>query len=305
LSRRGRIGLESIGDGPFLPEETPLDHPRRSRFPSLVLGFALLGAAAPLAAAAPQDPPAKPPEKTKTPEELKAEEIKAYLKQYEEQLAKMTDEDAIAGIEKMKGWYVDPKVGEPEKTGIMKTFSGKVVKQKREAYLEAACKALGDMGGDTSVGLLKYLVDSSLNQKSPIYNVARAGLAGLGKIASPKPGDVKFLTDLLKGKDEVIGDAARAIGGYAKAPGSVRHDLFEELLKRSEGTFSKSENNDNNAKRSWNIWGTEIVDSMKKLSKQNFEKPPEFRKWLNNKDEGGGKNPKTWADPPDAAGGGH
>lgn len=277
-------------------------HPRLQRIRSLVLGLALLGAAAPLAAASPQDPPAKPPEKVKTPEELKAEEIKAYIKQYEEQLSKMTDEDAIAGIEKLKGWYLDPKVGDGEKNAIMKVFSGKVVKQRREAYLEAACKALADMGGDSAVGLLRYLVDFSLNQKTVISNVARAGLAGLGKLASQKPGDVKFLTDLLKGKDEFVGDVARAIGGYAGAAGSIRHDLFEEMLKRSEGTFSKSEANDNNAKRSWNIWGTEIIDSMKKLTKQNFEKPTEFRKWLNNKDEGGGKNPRTWADPP--AGGG-
>ena len=279
----------------------------RQRLPrarALVLGLALLGAAAPLAGALPQDPPAKPPEKVKTPEELKAEEIKAFLKQYEELLPKMTDEDAIGGIEKMKGWYLDAAVGEAEKSAIMKTFSGKVVKQsRREAYLEAACKALGDMGGDSSVGLLRYLVEFSLNQKTVVANVARAGLAGLGKIASPKAGDVKYLMDLLKGKDEFVGDVARAIGGYSKAPGAIRRDLFEECLKRSEGTFSKSEANDNNAKRSWNIWGTEIIDAMKKLTRQNFEKPPEFRKWLNNKDEGGGKNPRTWAEPADAGGG--
>ncbi len=279
-------------------------HPRIPRIRDLVLGLALLGAASPPAGAAPQDPPVKPPEKVKTPEELKAEEIRAFLKQYEEMLAKMTDEDAIGGLEKMKVWYLDPKVGEAEKGAIMKTFSAKVIKQRgREAYLEAACKALADMGGESAVGLLRYLVDFSLNQKTVISNVARAGLAGLGKLASTKPGDVKFLMDLLKGKDEFVGDVARAIGGYAKAPGAIRRDLFEELLKRSEGTFSKSEANDNNAKRSWNIWGTEIIDAMAKLSKQNFTKPPEFRKWLNNKDEGGGKNPRTWADPPDAGGG--
>jgi hypothetical protein len=279
-----------------------LAHAPSTRLRSLALVLAL-AAGAPVAAAAPQDPP-KAPVKEKTPEELKAEEIKAFLKQYEEQLAKMTDADAIDGLEKMKGWYLDAKTGDDEKSAIMKTFSGKVVKQRREAYLEAACKALGEMGGDTAVGLLKYLVDFSLNQKIVVSNVARAGLTGLGKIASPKQGDVKFLMDLLKGKDEFVGDVARAIGGYVKAPGAVRRDLFEELLKRSEGTFSKSEANDNNAKRSWNIWGTEIIDAMKKLTKQNFEKPPEFRKWLNNKDEGGGKNPRTWADAPDSGGGG-
>jgi len=269
--------------------------PRRN---SVLLGVALLLAPGTFAAAAPQDLPAKPPEKVKTPEELKAEEIKAFLKQYEEQLSKMTDEDAIAGIGKLKAWYVDPKTPDDSKSAIMKTFSTKVVRQHGEAYLEAACKALGEMGGDTSVQLLKMMVDRAINQKVPVNNVAAAGLASMGKIASPKPGDVKFLTDLLKGKDAFIGHAALALGGYGNAPGALRRDIFEELLKNCEGTYSKSENNDNNAKKSWNIWGSEIIEALKKVSRQKWEKPPEFRTWWNKKEEGGGRHPKTWADTP-------
>lgn len=279
----------------------------------LFLSLGLLLALPSVPVSASQDPPkdgggAPKPEgpavPEKTPEQLRVEEIKAFLKQYEEQLSKMTEADAIAGIDKLKGWFLDAKTPEDGKKVIIKAFSTKVVRQHKEAYLEAAAKALGDMPGDESVTLLKYLVDSALNQKNVVAAVARAGLAGLGKHASLKQGDLKFLLDLLKGKDEFISEVARALGGYAKAPGAVRKDIFEELLKRSEGTFSKSEANDNNAKRAWNIWGSEVVDGMKKLSRQNFEKPPEFRKWFNNKDEGGGKNPRTWADPPEGGGSG-
>jgi hypothetical protein len=245
-----------------------------------------------------------PPVPEKTPEQIRLEEIKAFLKQYEDQLSKMTDADAIAGVDKLKAWFLDAKTPDEGKKSIVKFFSTKVVRQHKDAYLEAAAKALGDMPGDDSVQLLKFLVNNALESKVVVSSVARAGLTGLGKHASAKPGDVKFLTDLLKGKDEFIGAVATALAGYAKAPGAIRKDIFEELLKCSEGTFSKSEANDNNAKRSWNIWGSEVVDGMKKLSRQSFEKPPEFRKWFNNKNEGGGKNPRTWADPPPDAGGG-
>jgi hypothetical protein len=137
-----------------------------------------------------------------------------------------------------------------------------------------------------------------MEQKVPVPNVVREGLAGLGKIASPRQGDVKFLTDLLKKDDEFIGDVARALAGYAGAKGVLRKDIFEELLKMSEGVFSKSEANDQPAKRRWNIWGTEVVEAMQKLTRQSYTKPTEFRSWLNKKEEGGGKNPRTWADAP-------
>jgi hypothetical protein len=276
---------------------------------------ALLGLALVLpglrAEAAPQDPPAPkeggtpatPPPQEKTAEEKKAEEIKAFLKSYEEGLSKMADADAIAGIAKLKGYYVDPKVEPEQKKAVLKLFSEKVIKVRgKDAYLEAAAKALGDMGGDTPVAMLQYLVNYASNQKIQITSVVRAGLGALGKIASGKPSDVKFLTELLKGKDEFIGDAARALGGYAKAPGAIRHDVFEELLKMSEGVYSKSQANDNAAKRKWNIWGTEVIEAMKAVSHQNFADPVKFRAWLNDKGANGGKNPKAWADEPEAPG---
>ena len=242
-------------------------------------------------------PPAAKPEE-KPPEEVKPEEIEAFIKQYEEQLSKMTDEDAIAGIGKLKGWYLNPRVGEEGKKAILKVFQSKVVKVRgKEAYLEAAAKALGEMGGEEAIPLLRYLVESSLGQKIQVASVARAGIASLGRIASVKGDNVKYLTEKLKKEDEFIGDAARALAGYAKAPGAVRREIFEELLKMCEGVYSKSEANDVNMKRKWNIWGTEVVEAMQKVTGQNFTKPPEFRRWLNNKDPGGGKNPKTWADP--------
>ena len=250
-------------------------------------------------------PPAdKPPADAPPPDEgKKAEEIKAFLKEYEEGLAKLTGEQAIAGIGKLKGYYLDPKVEADLKKQIVALFASKVVKYRgegKDAYLEAACKALGDMGGDTPAKLLQFLVGYALEPKIHIKSILTAGLAGLGKIASPKPADVKFLTEYLKKDDEYIGDAARALAGYKKAPGAVRKDICEELLNMCAGVYSKSQANDNTAKRRWNIWGSEVIDAMKALSGKEFATPIEFRKWLNDKSETGGKNPKSWPDPPDA-----
>jgi len=258
-------------------------------------GFAQEGGGG--AGGTPAPAPPTEEEKKKAAMEKKAAEVKQFLEQYEETLAKMTDEDAIAGLGKMKAWYLDKEVPEESKKGILKTFNAKVIRQRnREPYLEAAAKTLGEFADADVVPILKQLVDFAMGQKVPIPNVASAGLRALGKIASPKPADVKFLSDLLKGKDDFIADAARALGDYDKAPGAVRKEIFEDLLKISEGVYSGSEKNDTNMKRRWNIWGSDVVDAMKKLSKQNCANPIEFRKWFNSKDEGGGKNPKTWKD---------
>jgi hypothetical protein len=260
-----------------------------------------LGAAAPAQDAGGGDAPKPegkaPPEKT--PEQILAEEVKAFVKQYEETFAKISEEEAVAGVAKMKAWYVDPKVGADERKAILKVFSAKIAPARgKETLQEHAAKALGEMGGDTCLGLLKFMVGNSMDMKVSPRNVIKAGLASMGKIAGTKADDVKFLTKLLKGDDDYIADVASALAGYVKTPGAIRRDIFEELLKRSEGVFSKSEANDSNAKRSWNIWGTEVIEAMKKLSGKAFEKPTEFRKWFNEKDEGGGKNPRSWPDPP-------
>lgn len=280
---------------------------RRALVFLLPLGLAALCLSALPSPAFPQDgggaggggEPAPPTEeeKKKAAMEKKAAEVKQFLESYEETLSKMTDEDAIAGLGKMKAWYLDKEVPEESKKSILKTFGTKVIRQRsREAYLEAAAKTMGEFADPDVVIILKQLVDFAMGQKVPIPNVASAGLRALGKIASPKAADVKFLSDLLKGKDDFIADAARALGDYDKSPGAIRKEIFEDLLKISEGVFSGSEKNDTNMKRKWNIWGTDVVDAMKKLSRQNCANPIEFRKWFNNKEEGGGKNPKTWRD---------
>ncbi|MCK6480920.1 MAG: hypothetical protein HUU06_13795 [Planctomycetaceae bacterium] len=249
----------------------------------------------------PAKPDAKPEEgkkaepKKELPPAPSEEEAKEFLKTFEETLKKMTDEDAIAGVEKLRGWYAHPETSEDVRKDILAAYKKVCDLRTREALVEATAKSMAEFG-EKAVDLLKFVTGRAIEQKVPSPGIVRAGLGSLGKIASPKPADVKFLTELLKKDDEFIGDAARALAGYAKAPGAIRRDIFEEMLKMSEGVFSKSEANDQPAKRRWNIWGTEVVEAMQKVTHTSWTKPPEFRKWFNDKGEGGGKNPRTWAD---------
>ncbi len=237
----------------------------------------------------------KPPEgeKPAAPDET---EIKEFCKDYEAKLSKMVDEEAMQGIDKLQAWYVHAEVPEGAKKAILGSVGKALKLRNREAVTEKLAKALADFG-EEGVGFLRYIVDTSLKQKAPPSGVVTAAFKSLGKIASPKAADVKWLTDHLKKDDDVISKAAHALAGYAGAPGAVRRDIFEELLKMSEGVFNAQNGNDPAAKRRWNIWGEDVVEAMQKLSRQNWTKPPEFRTWFNEKDPGGGKNPKTWADP--------
>jgi hypothetical protein len=226
------------------------------------------------------------------------DEVRAYLKDFDKAFKKMADEDAIERVKKMTAWHNTPGIDAKLQKSIMKSLQKPAKLLRKEAVAEATAKCLGEIGGKSAVGLLKVMVGTSLKQKVPPSSIVSAGLKSLGKIASENPGDVKFLTDLLKKDDEFIGYVARALTGYENSNGKVRKQIFEELLKMSEGVFSKSEANDPVGKRRWNIWGEDVVEAMQKVSHKGFTKPPDFRKWFNDKKTGGGKNPRTWADPP-------
>ncbi|HEU4395398.1 MAG TPA: HEAT repeat domain-containing protein [Planctomycetota bacterium] len=270
----------------------------------LALAGALLLLACP-AQAFPQDPPKEPAppteeEKKKAEAEKKSEEVKTFLENYESTLSKMTDEDAIAGLGKMKAWYLDKSMPEDAKKAIVKCFGNKVIKVRgREPYLEAAAKTLGEMGDEDLVPMLQYIVDSAMKPKVPIFSVTRAGLMAMGKIASTRPSNLKFITDLLRGKDEFIADAARALSGYEKSSGAIRRDLVETLIKMSFSVWNASENSDSNAKKKWNTWGSDVIEAIEKLSRVKKANLGEYDRWLRDRDPGGFKHPKTWEDPPE------
>lgn len=244
-----------------------------------------------------EKPPADGEKKAEGPD---VDEVKDYCKNFESTLNKMTNEDAIKGVKQLRDYWTAPGLDESLQKPLIGAM-GKVLRlRNKDAVVEEATKALADFG-EKGADMIKMIVDGSCKQKTIPMGIVEAGLKSLGKIASIRPADTKFLTDLLKFKDEsVIASAANAIAGYKKAPGAVRQDLFEELLKMSEGPYNASEGNDANAKRRWNIFGADVVAAMKALSAQNYTNPKEFRAWFNEKGPGGGRHKDSWPDPEEA-----
>jgi hypothetical protein len=264
----------------------------------LALAAALLAAAGAPARAQDAPKPADAEKPAEKPPEAKAgptaDEVKAYVKELDAKLPKMAEEDAVAAVKKLQDWYAALPAEDESRKALMGSLAKCLNLRGKDAVNEATAKALGTCGED-AVPPLRMAVEKLLKQKDFSQGVVAAAIKSLGKIASQKAGDIKFLTDLLKDKDDgVIDFAAQALVGYEKAPGVLRRDIVEELIKSSEGTAGKAEANDNAAKKRWQIFGESVVAALQKLSRQTFQKLPEFRAWLNNKDAGGGKNPQTW-----------
>jgi HEAT repeat protein len=139
--------------------------------------------------------------------------------------------------------------------------------------------------GQTDENALKYLdsvLKSALKAKTPQVERYEACFEALGKIASPK--SIKTLTDYLKYKeDDVIAQAARALEGYKDAKGAYRKEIFEELLKISEGLYNSAQQNTTSPQaKKWRIIGNSMMDAMKKVSrKTDLTNPQDARRWFN------------------------
>ncbi|MEN8148810.1 MAG: hypothetical protein ABFS86_03240 [Planctomycetota bacterium] len=78
-----------------------------------------------------------------------------------------------------------------------------------------------------------------------------------------------------------MGLAARTLAGYEKASGKVRKELFEEVLKSSEGVYSGFNNSNPNLERKWNVIGEDVNEALSKLSHVKLSDPGVARKWFN------------------------
>ena len=125
--------------------------------------------------------------------------------------------------------------------------------------------------GEMDDGVLKILLPvlaRELKRKPPEEDIYEGCLESLGKLHSENPQAIKTLEDLLKYKDyAVVARAARALGMYETAPGRIRKDIFEEILKQSEGVYSSAQTgSDQNSERKWNIIGDDVMEALHKLS---------------------------------------
>lgn len=253
----------------------------RRLIPALLV-FALGTAAPPPAWAddAPKDQPEEPSKDQLAVQSIKT--IKAGA-------SKMADADAKTAIAKLLEHWKDKDVSDATKKPIpdvLQTFG----RSDKGPVAIAAIDALGELGPPGAPPAISIL-EHALKAKEPSVEVYGSCLRALGKIADTKRSTVGTLTDLLKHRmDDVVGKAAQAMQGYKDAPGKVRRELLEELIKSTEGVASQANDAKNAAQvRKWNIIQTAVMGAVSALSGQKFSKMSDVRAWFNDH-----KKDKMW-----------
>lgn len=213
------------------------------------------------------------------------EQAEDYAKEFKKGYKKMSMAQLVEGVDKLVAYFNDEAVDDEDvKDDILDSMTRActvrdpvVVAHTMKKF--ADLKLVGEFNLDVARVVGKTL-DRELAQKVPNDTVYEAALETLGKLHVENRAVTKQLTDLLTHKDyPVIARAARAIAGYAGAGGETRKELFEEILKASEGTYSSAQANDNNAKRKWNVIGDDVMDALAKLSNVNYDSPILYRQW--------------------------
>lgn len=232
-----------------------------------------------------------PPKAPDAPKELTKDEAAAkYLKETGSQLSKMADQDAKAAIKKLLELWKDKELGDDTKKpipGLLEKFG----RNDKTLVAIDAIDALGELGGPAGAPSVLGILEHSLKAKDPSVDIYGSCLRALEKLADTKASTLKTLQDLLKhSKDDVVGKAAHTLAGYKEAPGKVRRDLLEELIKSTEGTCAKARDAKNaNDVRKWNIIQGGVMLAANALSGQKFKDVQEARTWFNEH-----KKDKSW-----------
>ena len=142
--------------------------------------------------------------------------------------------------------------------------------------------------GLSLLGVLKKV----LKGKEPSVERYGACFRALKLVADPGKNTVSALVKYLRNKsDDVIAKSLDAMAGYGKAPGKVRKQLMEEVIKQTEGLYSAAQSNANTSqRRKWNIIQTSAKSALRALSGRKFANPAEARAWFNDNK----KNKALW-----------
>ena len=253
---------------------------------TVTLGLAF-DATAPRSIARAEDPPAAPPAETAD------QKATAFLKETKSAMSKQADADAKTAIAALVKIWKDEAVTDEVKKGVLDLLPRNAKEVDKPEVAKEAIAAFGELSPAEGAKLALDAIGACLKTKAPIKEYYSAGFASLKKLADPSKSTVSALVDSLKYKDdEVIGKAADAIAGYKAAPGKVRKELFEELLKQTEGVAAGAKQADNaNAKRKWNIIMSNVNAAFQALSGQNLADPAAARQWFNDNK----KNEKAWS----------
>lgn len=205
-----------------------------------------------------------------------------FMDNLRKSIEKETDAEALASIKQLVAFWKDPAVKDSTKQ-YMPGLLGWYGRRKIPAVAMAGISGLADIGkGEGSKNLLEVLSDL-LDRDPPTSQTTAAVFSALKRVADPDSTVIKTLLKLFNYKDAVIvAKAADTLGGYANAPGELRKDLFEELLKTFEGLSAEARVAKNKgAMNKWVTVGGSVVGATAALAHQTFADMPAARKWLN------------------------
>lgn len=249
-----------------------------------VPAVALTAALVPIPALAQEKPP-EPAAPTRNDEAVKLlEDVKARATKHDEAEAK-------AAVAKLVEYWKDKDVL-PETKKLIPDAIERYARQDRVAVSVPAIDALGELSPEEGAKSIRAVLEREIKAKQPSLDVYGACLRGLKKLADPSKGTTELLVDLLKRKEsDIVSKAADAISGYKDAPGKVRRDLLEEVLKTGESAFQAAQSGkDSAATAKWSTIQNGVMAALRSLSGQNFSDPVAARKWFNDHK----KDAKIW-----------
>lgn len=247
--------------------------------------------AAPAARA--QDPP---PDKTPTAEEAAAAKNEAAAKSIAEikaALGKEEEADARKSIAALVAIVKDGDVLADTKKPVPDLLSRYAREDKLPVGVAiAAIDAMGELPPADGAKEARGILERAIKAKTPDVDVYGACLRTLKKLADPSKATTETLVSLLVRKEnDIIGKAADAIAGYKDAPGKIRRELMEDVVKIGESAFQAAQSNkDAAATAKWNTIQGGVMSALRALSGQNFADPLAARKWFNDH-----KKDKTWS----------
>lgn len=245
-----------------------------------------LGVAGSASAEAQEKPPA--PE---APAPTRDDEAKKFVAETVAKFAKQDEADARASVTKIAELLRDKDVQADTRKSLVDLLA-KYGASDRTAVATAAIDVLGDQPAESAAKPLRDLLERSLKAKAPVADVYGACLRALKKLADTSKPTLDLLTDLLKRKEyEVIAKAADAIAGYKDAPGKVRRELMEEVIKLGESAYQAAQSGkDSAANAKWRTIQGGVMSALGALSGQSFPDPLAARAWFNDHK----KDAKVW-----------
>lgn len=220
-----------------------------------------------------------PAEEAVPPDELASE----FIKEAKKVAGKQEEADELKTITKLVQYCQMPGVEEKTREDASAVLE-KFAKDDRQKVALEGLKGLGaSRAGSKAAKRIFSRLGRLLKAKEPDKLLVGAAFAALGALADESKGTVNEIVKLMRDNDpETAANAIRVAASYGNAELEVRKELFEAVLKQTEGPANAAQSDPNSsAARRWNQMASATKQAFKSLSRQSFADPAEARSWFN------------------------